>query len=252
MKKRRFRSRIRAFTLLELLIAIGIISVLIGIVLPAMSSARQSGTQTVCLAHLHSIGQAEVGYLQANDFPAYFHDAITLEEKEYSYSWSDFLVKGRYLGTAANLDAIPDAGGRGGIAGIYLAGMVSQRDPVFQCPEQKRHAWGTVDGVPVSYRADYVITGHEKSRPVKGIYTSRQNHGDARLIWMGEAFTTLGGISSKEYVRETQLHLDRNEGNPLRHEGGSTYLFGDGHATVDKVAHLSNWQQLGLPWEPSR
>jgi prepilin-type N-terminal cleavage/methylation domain-containing protein/prepilin-type processing-associated H-X9-DG protein len=62
----RLSSPTSAFTLVELLVVIGIIAVLIGILLPTLSRAREQSKRTACLANLRTIGQAMVLY--ANTF----------------------------------------------------------------------------------------------------------------------------------------------------------------------------------------
>jgi prepilin-type N-terminal cleavage/methylation domain-containing protein/prepilin-type processing-associated H-X9-DG protein len=62
------RRRLRlAFTLIELLVVIAIIALLGALLLPALSRARDKGKRIVCVANLHSLGQALALYAEDSE-----------------------------------------------------------------------------------------------------------------------------------------------------------------------------------------
>lgn len=104
----------RGFTLVELLVVVGIIAMLIAILLPALRTARESANRIVCGSNMRSIGQ--LLYLYANDNSG-------ILPPSFQQVQSGGVAKYRSFGT-----------GNTGFLGSALYPKYTQEGRIFYCP----------------------------------------------------------------------------------------------------------------------
>jgi len=120
------------FTLVELLVVIGIIALLVSILLPALNRARRQAATVQCSSNMRQLAQGMLMYIQDNKgvFPPAVvyasNGGADLNLYPRGWSWCTDLVKLRYI--------VSDS------ASVYrgpatTADKVFDRSSVFRCPE---------------------------------------------------------------------------------------------------------------------
>ncbi len=112
------------FTLVELLVVIAIISILAGLLLPALARARQLAQSAACMSNQRQTGLAFLGY--AGDFAGYIPTTRISDVRVASARfYPDLLMMSGYL-----QDVSTDVTW----SGAWRAGSAVPKPVVFQCP----------------------------------------------------------------------------------------------------------------------
>ena len=129
----------RAFTLVELLVVIGIIGLLVAILLPTLSMVRSSARSATCLSNLRSLGQVALVY--SNDNKQFVLPNRIGDDRKYDF-WPNLLIANELLEPQQEGREIPGPANDGLVPGIDY-------DSIVVCPSTADIAMGvarTADG----------------------------------------------------------------------------------------------------------
>jgi prepilin-type N-terminal cleavage/methylation domain-containing protein len=150
------RARKTGFTLTEMLVVIGIVTVIVGLILPAVMHARRQGKLTTCMNNLRQIGSMYLLYAEKND------DYIPLGTsrfKDQKHEFKEEYTTGPWVGTngylTRNNQFLWVEGAPSSAMGPFLLGRIITPDNarILYCPAEL---------IPC-FRLEYNIAGYRRA-----------------------------------------------------------------------------------------
>lgn len=241
-------ARRRAFSLVELLVVVGVVTLLLALLLPAAARAREQARRVVCASNLHQLAGACVAYAQAHGgrFPR-----GAGAERVYPGDW---------------LVWQPGTDRRDSAVAPYL----DLSDPaVLLCPSDDPSVHVQVGDAPFPYPFSYSLNDEIARHPSRGRGSSRvvprasevvlMVDADELRVYSGAWIPTMVGLQQWEHPIATRhdptahedwssLVLTDFANRPDRDDRGNV-AFCDGH--VDMVTREYTWTRKNYyPWGP--
>src|SRR3989440_92734 len=168
---RPFSRRRAAFTLVELLVVIGIIAVLIAVLLPALNKARANAQRLQCQSTLRQFGVADMMYLNVYKnwhMPGYYGNNVgggsPSNDNPYNHSWPRIFELRKTL----SMPIVDDRTAQGNLIAAYV-------ERKWYCPKAQRGLTDSFDAstgailVPMNYSYGMNVEGVDYKAPAQDL-----------------------------------------------------------------------------------
>lgn len=204
----------RAFTLIELLVSIAVIGVLISLMAPGLSGARNAARAVVCINQMRTLGQFSSAYADENkeSMLRSQHSAFAARSMPWGYALFEYYTGGRF-----------EPGEEFGVAWIELF------NGAYRCPlDRREERWS------YGYNVYFELTSAE----TLGRTWTKRSHmpRPSATVLFGELLPTTSADHAMAHFW-TQYNAPP-EIDPKRHGTTTGAVFLDGHATSVPFATL--------------